>query len=116
MTVNLATGAVGYGRSGPRQPAPGDEFATGDELRATDAAHLAHRAGWTVPRIMRVQPVSNATITASAQPRKHRESVLTVSFIVSSAAPLPGQARHSGKYSRAIAIVGMRDCPNRRRP
>jgi hypothetical protein len=43
--VNLATGTVGYGRSRRRQPAPGDEFATGDELRAADAAHLEHRIG-----------------------------------------------------------------------
>jgi hypothetical protein len=55
--------------------------------------------GWTVPRITRVQPESNATAAmASVQPRKHRESVLTTWFIVSSAGPLAGQARHRDDY------------------
>jgi NAD(P) transhydrogenase len=60
---------------------------------------------------------SNATAAmVSALPRKHRESVLTIWFIVSSAAPLAGQARHRGNYSRFIDAVGVRDRANRRRP
>jgi hypothetical protein len=42
---------------------------------------------------------------ANAQPRKHRESVLTISLIVPSAAQTAGQARHVGKYSRGIDAV-----------
>jgi hypothetical protein len=41
---------------------------------------------------------------ASAQPHKQRESVLTIAAIVSPAAPLAGQARHGGKYSRRIDV------------
>jgi len=64
-----------------------------------------------------VQPESNAAAAmASAQPRKHRESVLTIWFIVSSAAPLAGHARHRGNYSRLIDAVGVRERANRRRP
>jgi NAD(P) transhydrogenase len=64
-----------------------------------------------------VQPESNATAAmASAQPRKHRKSVLTIWFIVSSAAPLAGQARHRDNYSRLIDVVGVRDRADRRRP
>jgi len=53
-------------------------------------------------RITRVHPTSSATAMANAQPRKHRESVLTIWFIVSPATPPAGQARHVGKYSRGI--------------
>ncbi|HYR13569.1 MAG TPA: FAD-dependent oxidoreductase, partial [Mycobacterium sp.] len=63
-----------------------------------------------------MQPTSSTTMMAGAQPRKHRESVPTISVIVSSAARRAWQARQGGNYSRDIDGVGMRDCRNRRRP
>jgi hypothetical protein len=64
-----------------------------------------------------VQPGSETiTAVASAQPRKHRESVLTIWFIVPPAAASVRQARHRGNYSRSIDVDGVQDRANRRRP
>ena len=43
--AKVATCTVGYARNGRRPRASGDEFRTGDKLRAADATHLEHRVG-----------------------------------------------------------------------